>query len=663
MSKIQRTMIDMLDHFDPEFGLIVDLFAGGGGASEGIRAAIGRDPDVAVNHDPDAVAMHQVNHPDTIHFTADVFEVDPKTIFPEYPVGLLWASPACTHFSKARGSKPVCKQLRSLAWVVVKWAKLRRPKMIFLENVEEFTDWGPVLDDGQPCPVRKGETFSRFVGELEKLGYQVEWRELRAHEYGAPTIRKRLFMVATCYGNAPVWPEATHGGSKGLKPYRTAADIIDWSVPSYSIFMTKEQVREQKLRINRPLKDASLRRIGKGLKKFVMQSKNPYIVDRPWIVKNYGGPKGAIGSSIDNPLGTVTTVDHNALATANMAPFVTTYFGERNGEADGRGTAMDKPLSTITSGGMRHGLVSAEVAPFIMMNNTGHPGGVMNDPLHTVTTGNHHAMISPVLIGIDNKSSKGSSWGPLDPLTTITTENRHALIENEMVQLLHVVRDFTSSVGSPVGDPIGTITTNGNGKAALCVSYAIKFRGTNYGYPVDEPAHTITAAGTHQGIVQTFLSTYYGQGQDIGQDVSDPLRTVVTKDRFAKVDVVFDPLTGASWDIETMDRIIQVREFIAHYCGPDLSDDERMGIVTIDGTKYQIIDIKLRMLKPRELYNAQGFRPDYIIDHTSDKKPIPGYAQVRMVGNSVCPPAAAALVRVNFEAWKRFANNPDSFAA
>lgn len=586
MSKIQRTMIDMLDHFDPEFGLIVDLFAGGGGASEGIRSAIGRDPDVAVNHDPDAVSMHQVNHPDTIHFTADVFEVDPKTIFPEYPVGLLWASPACTHFSKARGSKPVCKQLRSLAWVVVKWAKLRRPKMIFLENVEEFTDWGPVLDDGQPCPVRKGETFNRFVGELEKLGYQVEWRELRAHEYGAPTIRKRLFMVATCYGHAPVWPEATHGDGNGLKLYRTAADIIDWSVPSYSIFMTKEQVREQKLRINRPLKDASLRRIGKGLKKFVMQSKKPYIIDQPWIVKNYGGPKGAIGSSIDDPLGTVTTVDHNALATANMTPF-------------------------------------------IMMNNTGHPGGVMDDPLHTVTTGNHHAMISPVLIGIDNKSSTGSSWGPLDPLTTITTENRHALIENEMVRLPHAVRDFKSSVGSPV----------------------------------DEPAHTITAAGTHQGVVQTFLSTYYGQGQDIGQDVTDPLRTVVTKDRFAKVDVVFDPLTGSAWDSDTMNRIIQVREFIDQYCGQDLSDDERMGIVTIDGTKYQIIDIKLRMLKPRELYNAQGFRPDYIIDHTSDKKPIPGYAQVRMVGNSVCPPAAAALVRVNFDAWKRFATNTNSFAA
>lgn len=634
MSKIQRTMIDMLDHFDPEFGLIVDLFAGGGGASEGIRSAIGRDPDVAVNHDPDAVAMHQVNHPDTIHFTADVFEVDPKTIFPEYPVGLLWASPACTHFSKARGSRPVCKQLRSLAWVVVKWAKLRRPKMIFLENVEEFTDWGPVLDDGQPCPIRKGETFNRFVGELEKLGYQVEWRELRANDYGAPTIRKRLFMVATCYGHAPVWPEATHGSPESqdvlsgkLKPYRTAAEIIDWSIPSYSIFMTNEEVLEQKLRINRPLKEASLRRIGKGLYKFVMRSKKPYVVDQPWVIKNYGGPRGPFGSSIDDPIGTVTTVDHNALATASMTPFVTTYFGERNCEADGRGQNAESPLSTITSGGMRHGLVS------------------------------------PVLIGIDNKSSTGSSWAPNDPLTTITTENRHALIENEMIQLPHVVRDFKSSIGSSVDEPIGTITTNGNGKAALCVSHAVKFRGTNHGYPVDEPAHTITAAGTHQGVVQTFLSTYYGQGQDIGQEVTDPLRTVMTKDRFAKVDVVFDPLTGASWDVATMARIIQVREFIAQYCGDDLSDDERMGIVTIHGIKYQIVDIKLRMLKPRELYNAQGFRPDYIIDHTSDKKPIPGYAQVRMVGNSVCPPAAAALVRANFEAWKRFTIDTNSFAA
>lgn len=615
MSKLQLSMSDMLNHFDPKFGLIIDLFAGGGGASEGIRAALGRDPDVAVNHDPEAISMHTVNHHDTMHFTADVFEVDPMTIWPEYPVGLLWASPACTHFSKARGSKPVCKQLRSLAWIVVKWARLRKPKQIYLENVEEFTDWGPVLDDGQPCPIRKGETFTRFVSELQKLGYDVEWREVKAHEYGAPTIRKRLFMVARCDGKEIVWPEPTNGDPKSpevksgkRKPFRTAAEIIDWSIPGNSIFMRTEEIKAKKLRIKRPLKDTSLRRIGKGLNKFLFKNPDPYTVDQSWIVKYY---KGVVGSSINDPLPTVTTADHNALSTAKLAPFVSTYFGERNGEADGRGTTLDKPLSTITSGGMRHSL------------------------------------ISPVLIGIDNGSSKSASWSPEAPLTTIVTENRHALVENHLVQLPHVVRDFKSSIGSSMNDPIGTITTQGNGKAALCVSHAVKFRGTNYGYPMSDPVHTITAAGTHQGLVTSYLNSFYGNAEDIGSSMDDPLRTVTTKDRFAKVDIVLDPVTGALWDSETMERIIAVRDFIQTYCGDDLSDDERMGIVTIKGLRYQIVDISLRMLKPRELYNAQGFRPDYIIDRTIDHKPITGTAQVRMVGNSVCPPAAEAIIRAN----------------
>lgn len=582
MSKLQLSMADMLNHFDPKFGLIIDLFAGGGGASEGIRAALGRDPDVAVNHDPEAISMHTVNHHDTMHFTADVFEVDPKTIFPEYPVGLLWASPACTHFSKARGSKPVCKQLRSLAWIVVKWARLRQPKQIYLENVEEFLSWGPVLDDGQPCPIRKGETFKRFVADLEKLGYDVEWREIKAHEYGAPTIRKRLFMVARCDGKEIVWPEPMYGDPKSVevksgkrKPYLTTGDnVIDWSIPGNSIFMDNDEIKVKKLRIKRPLKDTSLRRIGKGLSKFVFKNPNPYTVDQSWIVKYY---KGVVGSSINDPLPTVTTADHNALSTAKLAPFVSTYFGERNGEADGRGATLDKPLSTITSGGMRHSL------------------------------------ISPVLIGIDNKSSKSASWSPETPLTTIVTENRHALVENHMVQLSH----------------------------------AIKFRGQNYGYDLKEPTHTITAGGMHQGVVTSYLNSFYGNADDIGSSMNDPLRTVTTKDRFSKVDLILDYVTGALWDGETMARIIAVREFIQTYCGDNLSDDEHMGIVTIKGLKYQIVDIKLRMLKPRELYKAQGFRDDYIIDRTVDHKPITGTAQVRMVGNSVCPPAAEAIIRSN----------------
>ena len=614
MSKLQLNMSNMLNHFDPDFGLIIDLFAGGGGASEGIRAALGRDPDVAVNHDPEAISMHTMNHHDTMHFTADVFEVDPKTIFPEYPVGLLWASPACTHFSKARGSKPVCKQLRSLAWIVVKWARLRKPAQIYLENVEEFLSWGPVLDDGQPCPIRKGETFKRFVADLEKLGYDVEWREVKAHEYGAPTIRKRLFMVARCDGKEIVWPEPTNGDPKSPEvksgkrtPFRTAAEIIDWSIPGNSIFMRTEEIKAKKLRIKRPLKDTSLRRIGKGLSKFVFKNADPFIV----TVNHSSVNDNFRGQSINDPLQTVTRKHGFGVVKPKLAPFVSTYFGERNGESDGRGATLDKPLSTITSGGMRHSL------------------------------------ISPVLIGIDNGSSKSASWSPETPLTTIVTENRHALVENHMVKLPHIVRDFKSSIGSNMNDPIGTITTQGNGKAALCVSHAVKFRGTNYGYPMSDPVHTITAAGTHQGLVTSYLNSFYGNAEDIGSSMDDPLRTVTTKDRFAKVDIVLDPVTGALWDSETMERIIAVREFIQTYCGDDLGEDERIGIVTIKGLRYQIVDISLRMLKPRELYNAQGFRPDYIIDRTIDHKPITGTAQVRMVGNSVCPPAAEAIIRAN----------------
>lgn len=565
MSKpTQATMTEMLNNFDPNFGLIVDLFAGGGGASEGIKSVFGRDPDVAVNHDPDAIAMHQVNHRDTLHFTADVFEVDPKSIFPEYPVGLLWASPSCTHFSKARGSKPVCKQLRSLAWVVVKWAKLRKPRLIFLENVEEFESWGPVDKDGFPVKEKAGQTFTSFVNSLKTLGYDVEWRTMQAHEYGAPTIRKRLFMVARCDGLPIVWPQATHGDpesspvKKGeLKPYRCAAEVINFNNPSYSIFMSKEDIKEQKLRIKRPLQETSLRRIGKGLEKFVLFNPAPFLVtpsminqegyiDASWIVKYYNNknnPKQVMGSSLKSPLPAITTVDHNALASVTFAPFVSNYFGERQKDgqkvADGRGTLFTSPITTITSGGMRH------------------------------------ALVSPLLIAIDNKSSQGSNWSALAPITTITTENRHALIE------------------------------------------------------------------------ASFLSVYYGTPNEIGQHLCRPTRTITTKDRFSKVDVVFDRATNASWDKATMKKIEAVRDFLAEYT--DINDEEmRMGIVTINGMKYQMVDIKLRMLTARELYCAQGFKKSYIIDYTLNKKALSKEQQVKMCGNSVSPIHAQAVVSANY---------------
>jgi len=388
---------------------------------------------------------------------------------------------------------------------------------------------------------------------------------MQAHEYGAPTIRKRLFMVARCDGLPIVWPKVSHGDPESnavksgeLKPWRCAAEIINFNNPSYSIFMSKEDIKEQKLRIKRPLQVTSLRRIGKGLEKFVMFNPAPFLVtpnmvnkegyiDASWIVKYYNNknnPKQVMGSSLKSPLPAITTVDHNALASVTFAPFISNYFGERQKDgqriADGRGTLFTSPISTITSGGMRH------------------------------------AFVSPLLIAIDNKSSKGSNWSALAPVTTITTENRHALIE------------------------------------------------------------------------ASFLSLYYSSPCDIGQHLSSPVRTITTKDKFSKVDVVFDQATNTSWNHETMKKIKAVRDFLAEYT--DINDEElRMGIVTINGIKYQMVDIKLRMLTARELYCAQGFRKSYIIDHALNKKALSKEQQVKMCGNSVSPIHAKAVVSANYD--------------
>jgi len=555
MSKsfFQTTMSELLSFFNPTFGLIIDLFSGGGGVSEGIRMVFGRDPDVAINHDPDAISMHQVNHRDTIHFTADVYEVDPLKVFPEYPVGALHLSPSCTHFSKALGGKPVSEQLRSLAWIGVKWAKLRRPRMIFLENVEEFADWCPLDDQNKPIESKKGETFNEFVAAFKSLGYEVEWKILQACDFGAPTSRKRLFMVARCDGLPIVWPQATHGDPQSqevlsgqLKPWHTANEVVDFSISAHSIFMTKEEAKGQAINIRRPLKESTLRRIGKGLDKYVIKDQNPFIlpsstkgtIQSPWIIKNYGGKKGGFASSSKRPIGAITTVDHNALGTVVLTPFVMNYFGERTDKhggkiADGRGCKLDSCLSTITAGGLRH------------------------------------AIVEPELVAISS------------------------------------------------GDTINTVETpRGN----LCISHAVKFKGENYGFGMNECVQTITAGGNHFGIVETHC----------------------------------DPVTNIVYDHTIMSRINLVRLFIKTYCNNINDYEQSMGILTINGQKYQIIDIRFRMLTPRELYRAQGFREDYIIDRTLDGKPLNKKQQVKMCGNSVPPLMAKAVIGANYDVILKF---------
>jgi DNA (cytosine-5)-methyltransferase 1 len=482
--------------------LVVDLFAGGGGASTGIEQALGRHVDIAVNHDHEAVSLHQANHPQTQHFVSDVFEVDPLAVTEGRPVGLLWASPDCKHFSKAKGGKPVSKKIRGLAWVVVKWAKLARPRVIHLENVEEFQTWGPVLPNGRVCPDRKGRTFRTWKRALERLGYKVEHRELRACDYGAPTIRKRLFLTARRDGMPIVWPEPTHG--PGRKPYRTAAECIDWSIPCPSIFERE-----------RPLVEATLRRIAHGLKRFVIDAAKPFIVP---VTHNQNGNV----HPIDEPLRTITTAKRGELALA--APtLIQTGYGERPGQAP-RAPGLDKPLGTCVDG-QKHALVAALLAKHFGGNES--PGWPLDKACSTVTAQDHHHLVT---------------------------------------------------------------------------SHLAKLRGTNIGAAANEPVHTVSAQGFHHAEVRALLVKYYGTDQDPRLD--EPLHTVTTKDRF--------------------------------------------GLVTVHGEEYFIDDIGMRMLQPRELYRAQGFPDTYVIDRGHDGRVLSKAAQVRMCGNSVCPPVAAAIVRANF---------------
>ena len=532
--------------------LVVDLFAGGGGASTGIEQAIGRHADVAVNHDTEAVSLHTANHPQTRHYCSDVFEVDPITVTDGQPVGLLWASPDCKHFSKAKGGKPVSKKIRSLAWVVVKWAKAVRPRVICLENVEEFQTWGPLADDGRPCPQRKGQTFALWKKQLQNLGYQVEHRELRACDYGAPTIRKRLFLVARCDGQPIVWPSPTHAQPDargkvpaGMKPWRTAADCIDWTVPAPSIFER-----------TKPLADATCRRIAKGVMRYVVDAKAPFIVS----LTHQGGDRV---ESLAEPFRTITGANRGEKALA-VPTLIQTGYGERPGQSP-RVPGLEKPLGTVVAG-QKHALVTA----FLAKHYTGVVGSSLAAPMGTATTVDHHSLVAAHLVHM------GHGEGVCG-----TKRFSHGIRSAEQ--------------------PLNTITAQG-AAAGLVTSHMVKLRGDNVGAPATDPVHTISAQGTHHGEVRAFLVKYYGTDQDPA--LRNPLHTVTTKDRF--------------------------------------------GLVLVHGEPYAIVDIGLRMLTPRELYRAQGFPESYRIDRGAAGEPITKTAQVRMCGNSVCPPLARALVEANY---------------
>lgn len=536
--------------------LIVDNFAGGGGASTGIELATGYSVDIAINHDPKAIKMHKANHPNTKHYCENVWAVDPVKACNGHPVGLAWFSPDCKHFSKAKGGKPKDKNIRGLAWVALRWAGLVRPRVIMLENVEEFKTWGPLNRRHHPIKEKQGKTFERFVQQLQDLGYEVEFRELIAADYGAPTMRKRFFMIARCDGKTIVWPEPTHGPADSeavkaglLKPYVGAYTQIDFSRPCPSIFDTSEEIKEKYgIRAVRPLAKKTMERIARGLKKFVLDNPEPFIIQC-----NHGGER--------------------------------------------RPNDIREPMPTIT-GKHGYGIVEPKLAPYMGTNTTNHPGGNCKDPIHTITTGNQQCLISPTLIQYHSETAQGEVRGQTikDPIMTVDGSNRYGLVTS----FLHKYYDGGyKGAGDSIENPLPTVTSWDHN--SVVTANLIQMNNHCDGKDIRQPLPTITAGDGHFGEVRAFLIKYYGDAT--GQDIEQPLDTVTTKDRF--------------------------------------------GLVTIEGVDYQIVDIGLRMLEPKELYGCQGFPDDYIIDHDYTGKTYPRSEQVKRCGNAVCPPIPAALVKAN----------------
>lgn len=616
--------------------LIVDNFAGGGGASTGIEMALGISPDIAINHDDVALAMHAVNHPATRHLCNNVWKIDPDEI--DGPIGLGWFSPDCKHFSKAKGGKPVEKGIRDLAWVVVRWARRKQggPRIIILENVEEFSTWGPLGEDGRPCPDRRGATFKRWIGELKRLGYKVEWRELRACDYGAPTIRKRLFLIARRDGEKIVWPAPTHGDPKSdavkagkLLPWRTAAEIIDWSLPCPSIFDTSAEIMEKHgLRAVRPLQPATMARIAKGVKRYVLDAAKPFI-----IRTDHASAVRAGVHDIQHPARTVTSSGGLAV----VSPFVTGV-GGRMGQTEPRGA--DQPAQTITAKAD-----SVIVTPFVSAAQQGGSVRSMDDPLHTVTASrkDQNQIIVPTLIQTGYGEREGQEPrvpGLEKPLgTAVAGAVKHALIAPHLMTMRNAQKPFNGA-----DQPTHTITAGGAHMhlvAAFLAQHNIDGRSGegNPGRSLDAPVSTILQSGSHQGLVAANLLRQFGTAT--GASLDDPAPTVMADGGGGKTQ-----LSAA---------------FLQKYYGVDqdprleeplhtVTSKDRFGLITvmIEGEPYVINDIGMRMLTPRELFRAQGFPDDYVIDRDADGNAITKTQQVSKCGNSVSPPMACALVTANF---------------
>ena len=662
--------------------IVVDFFCGGGGAGTGLEMGLGRAVNVAKNHSAAAISMHTVNHPGAVHYTTDVFDGDPDTECGGKAVGWFHMSPDCTHHSQAAGGQPRKREIRNLSWIGLKWAGKKKPRVISLENVKQILQWGPLIAKRDkatgrvvtldliphptkpkskvnrvadhleqvpvsnqflvPDPKRRGTTWRRFVQLLEGLGYAVEWRVLKACDYGAPTSRERLFMIARCDGHPIVWPEPTHAKNpaKGQHKWRTAAECIDWTVPTKSIFGRPT-----------PLADATLRRIAKGMKKFVIDAADPFIVP----IANWSGesvqsaneplrtvtswPRGGSfamaspiiapathqGSSRVNdphePLPTVTCANRGELMLISPT-LIQTGYGERFGQ-EPRVPGLDQPLGTVVAGGVKHALAAAHLVKFRFADE----GKALDEPLPTITSGGNY----------QRPAGAAHAMG-------IST-----------VFMAQMNGGFNTTDAKSVEDPMTTVTNTGS-QQQLVTANLVHLRGNCDARDTADPLHTISAGGTHHGLVTAFMERQFGAS--VGQGVEEPAPTITAGGggKSSLVELQLSPEVEAG--------ALRVAAFLISYYGtenmsaadapaPTITTKDRLGLVTvtIKGTPYVIVDICLRMLQPAELYKAQGFPADYIISHGADGKPFTKTQQVHMCGNSVSPPPMAALARAN-DPWR-----------
>ncbi|HBF32671.1 DNA cytosine methyltransferase [Rhizobium sp.] len=618
------SMVLSLDDFQPSTPqptassarpLIVDSFAGGGGASTGIEMALGRSPDIAINHNPAALALHAANHPQTLHLSENVYRVDPLDYLRGRHIGLMHFSPDCKHFSKAKGGKPVERSIRDLAWIIPGWIERIQKSggkvdVVTMENVEEWKDWGPLLQTGKgllPDPDRRGETFAAWSKAIKKLGGKIEFRELRACDFGAPTIRKRLFLIIRFDGKPIVWPQPTHGAPDdpdviaGKKlAWRTAAECIDWTLACPSIFDTSEQIMEKhRLRSVRPLANATMARVARGMKRYVLDAERPFIVNLA---------HGARLEDVDAPLNTITGANRGEKAV--VAPHIASYYSHTDGRAE-RTSELSQPLATVTTEN-RH----AVIAPVLTYAQQGGASRSVEQPHHTICANSKDQnQVACAFIAQHNKARS---------------------------------RDGGVNPGRAADEPLSTVTGTGSQQGAVSAFIARQF-GTSTGHAIDQPSATVMADGAGKSqLVAPYLQKYYGTGN--GARADEPMHTVTTKDRFGHVEA---GLSAPPFSPEHEDRARQVADFMRSY---GFWDDREFVTLDIDGQTFVVVDIGIRMLTPRELYNAQGFPPDYIIDGVwsvpeSGGDPVwvnfSKSVQVSCVGNSVSPLPYDAIVAAN----------------